>query len=185
MTRSPALCVIAALTICLSACGSDTGPTNDQDATPDTELTVNGMPDDDIHADAMSSVMGGGDHAMGINRDVHLSDEIRSAWRGVTIRVVDTTDDSDQVFDVGLGSTVALADTGIELTAETFIPAFVMDDSGITSSSAEASNPAVRVVITEDGEEPYHGWLFAAMPGIHPFPHDRYQVLLVEGIPAE
>ena len=60
-----------------------------------------------------------------------------------------------------------------------------MDESGITSRSTETHNPAARVVISEEGMADYEGWLFAAMPEIHPFPHDRYQVLLVEGIPAE
>ena len=60
-----------------------------------------------------------------------------------------------------------------------------MDEGGITSRSADANNPAANVVITEEGAEDYEGWLFAAMPGIHPFPHEQYQVLLVEGLPAE
>ena len=60
-----------------------------------------------------------------------------------------------------------------------------MDDSGITSRGAEPTNPAVRVVITEAGQESYEGWLFATMPEIHPFPHDRYGVFLVEGIPTK
>jgi hypothetical protein len=59
-----------------------------------------------------------------------------------------------------------------------------MDDDGITSRSADANNPAAHVVITEEGVDDYEGWLFAAMPEIHPFPHARYQVLLVEGIPV-
>jgi len=49
----------------------------------------------------------------------------------------------------------------------------------------ETLNRAPRIVISEDGMANYQGWLFAAMPEIHPFPHDRYQVLLVEGIPAQ
>ena len=62
---------------------------------------------------------------------------------------------------------------------------FVMDESGITSRSADPNNPAVRVVISENGAVDYEGWLFAAMPGIHPYPHERYRVLLIEGIAAE
>ena len=143
------------------------------------------MPDDDIHAEAMAEASGGADHSMGINRDVHLPNEIRSQWSGAVIRLVDVATGETKTVDVELGSTIALGDSGLTLTAETFIPAFVMDDSGITSSSAEPTNPAVKVMIIEEGKDPYHGWLFATMPEIHPYPHDRYQVLLVEGIPSD
>ena len=43
-----------------------------------------------------------------------------------------------------------------------------MDEGGIMSRSAETQNPAARVVITGDGAADYEGWLFAAMPEIHP-----------------
>ena len=185
MTRSPILVAAAGLFVCLAACGSGTDQPDAQADPNGTELTTDGMPDDDVHARAMSEAMGGSDHSMGINRQVNLPEEIRSAWRGVSIRVVDTTTGVAETFEVELGSTASLGNSGLSLLAETFIPAFVMDDGGITSSSAEPTNPAVHVVITEEAQEPYHGWLFATMPEIHPFPHDRYQVLLVEGIPSE
>ena len=89
------------------------------------------------------------------------------------------------MIEVPLGEKVALGESGLTLSADTFVPDFVMDEGGITSRSAETHNPAVRVVISEAGVADYEGWLFAAMPEIHPFPHDRFQVLLVEGIPAE
>ena len=163
-----------ALTLAIAGCGSD----------PDTAPTdIQSMPDDDGHGAAQSISMGG--MMGGLNTDITLDPEIASAWSGVRIHVVDSETGETQMIDVALGETVVLGDSGLNLSAVTFIPDFVMDEKGITSRSAETHNPAARVLITEEGATNYEGWLFAAMPEIHPFPHDRFQVLLVEGIPAE
>jgi len=154
-------------------------------AAPDTaETDVQTMPDDDVHATAtgggsMGGMMGG------LNTDIRLDPEIAGAWSGIRVHVVDSETGDGQIIDVALGETAALGDSGLTLSADTFVPDFVMDEGGITSRSAETQNPAARVVIAEEGMANYEGWLFAAMPEIHPFPHDRFQVLLVEGIPAE
>jgi hypothetical protein len=147
--------------------------------------TADDMPDDDVHSQSMGRMMGSPDHNMGINRTVTLSDEIRSAWKGVKIRLVDTAESDEQVFEIDLGATAELGDSGLTIAVDTFIPSFVMDQGGITSRSNEPDNPAVRAVITEEGSEPFEGWLFATMHDIHPFPHERYAVFLVEGVPAD
>lgn len=141
------------------------------------------MPDDDAHARAMADVRP--DHDTGIVTDIRLSDEIRTAWRGIRIRVVDASSGDALQVDAPLGQETDLGDTGLALTASSFIPDFVMDDAGITSRTGKPDNPAARVVITEDGGDPFEGWLFATMPDIHPYPHERYRVFLEGGIPAE
>ena len=123
-------------------------------------------------------------HEGSLNTDIHLSDAVRDAWTAIKVRVVDTTTGAAQEVEVPLGQTAPLGDSGLTLTAKVFVPDFVMDPTGITSRSDTPNNPAAQVVITEAGKDPYTGWLFAALPDIHPFPHDRYQVLLVEGVPA-
>ena len=110
--------------------------------------------------------------------------DIAAAWSGIRILVVDRESGAEETFDIPLGGADLLGDSGLVLSAGVFLPDFIMDEHGITSRSAETINPAVRVVISEDGMEDFEGWLFAAMPEIHPYPNDRYQVLLVEGIPA-
>jgi hypothetical protein len=169
-----ALATILTIPLILSGCGagSDT-----------VEPDLQAMPDDDVHATAIGEPMGG--MMGGLNTDIHLDPEIAGAWSGIRVHVVDSEIGNGQIIDVALGETVALGDSGLTLSADTFVPDFVMDEGGITSRSAETHNPAARVVITEEGKADYKGWLFAAMAEIHPFPHDRYQVLLVEGIPAE
>ncbi len=165
--------IVLAVPLILAGCGagSDTAETD-----------VQTMPDDDVHATAMSESMGG--MMGGLNTDIRLDPEIAGAWTGIRVHIVDSETSEGQMIDIALGETVALGDFGLTLSADTFLPDFVMDEGGITSRSAETHNPAARVVIAEEGKADYEGWLFAAMPEIHPFPHDRYQVLLVEGIPA-
>ena len=163
------------LPLILAGCGagSDTAETD-----------VQTMPDDDVHATATGGSMGGGMMG-GLNTETRLEPEIAAAWTGIRVHVVDSETGEAQMIDVTLGETVALGESGLTLSAATFVPDFVMDEGGITSRSAETHNPAARVVIAEEGKADYEGWLFAAMPEIHPFPHDRFQVLLVEGIPSE
>ena len=148
-----------------------------------TETDVKAVQDDDVPATAMGESMGG--MMGGLNTDIRLDPEIAGAWSGIRVHVVDSETGDDNIIDLALGETMVLGDSGLTLSAGTFVPDFVMDEGGITSRSAETQNPAARVVISEEGMADYEGWLFAAMPEIHPFPHDRYQVLLVEGIPAQ
>jgi hypothetical protein len=110
--------------------------------------------------------------------------EIAAAWSGVRIRLIDRESGAQETFDIPLGGADLLGESGLVLSAGVFLPDFIMDEHGITSRSAEPINPAVRVVISEDGMEDFEGWLFAAMPEFDPYPNDQYQVLLVEGIPA-
>lgn len=144
------------------------------------------MPDDDVHAQAMGQAMGGEMHqGAGINADITLDPGIADDWRAIRVRVVDLETGEGNEYDVSMGDTVELGDSGLTLQAETFIPDFVMGENGITSRSAEPQNPAARVVISEQGKPDHHGWLFAAMPAIHAFQHERYGVVLVEGLPAD
>jgi len=167
--------ITLALALILAGCG----------AGPDTpEADVQTMPDDDVHATAMGGGSIGGMMG-GLNTDIRLDPEIANAWSGIRVHVVESETGDGKIIDAALGETVALGDSGLTLLADAFIPDFVMDEGGIASRSAETQNPAARVLITEDGAADYEGWLFAAMPEIHPFPHDRYQVLLVEGIPTQ
>jgi hypothetical protein len=163
---------VISIALVFAACGAGT----------ETETEVQAMPDDDVHAAAMDSPMGG--MMGGLNTEISLDPEIATAWSGIRVHVVDSESDQAEIFEIALGETVALGDSGLTLSTDIFIPDFVMDETGITSRSAETHNPAARVVISEEGMADYEGWLFAAMPEIHPFPHDRYQVLLMEGIPA-
>lgn len=176
--RNPFLSAIA-LMLLLTACGGQ--PAGDQPEV--TSDTVAEMPNDDVHSQATAGAMGGPTGS--VNTEVNLPPEIAAAWTGIRVRLIDSESGESALYDVPLGTATPLGDSGLILTARTFVPDFVMDEGGITSRSADPANPAAQVLVTEKGAEDYEGWLFAAMPGIHPYPHARFQVLLVEGIPAQ
>lgn len=132
----------------------------------------------------MGAMMGGGEHDMGLNTDITMADEIAAAWRGAVIQVAGP-EGEPQRYDLPFGEAVALGDTGLKATALVFVPDFVMGEDGITSRSSEAVNPALRLRVIEEGKPDFEGWLFAAMPEIHPFPHETYSILLADGLAAE
>lgn len=169
-----AIALVLILPVVFTGCGA---------GSETAETDVQAMPDDEVHAAAMGPPMDG--MMGGLNTEISLDPEIAGAWSGIRVHVIDRETSEGQIIDVALGESVVLGDTGLSLSTDTFVPDFVMDEGGITSRSAETHNPAAMVVIAEEGAADYEGWLFAAMPEIHPFPHDRYQVLLMEGIPAE
>ena len=157
--------VALTLALIVAGCGAGTDSTGPE-AQP--------VPDGDAHGMSTGSPMGG---MMGdLDTEIALEPEIAEAWTGIKVEVVDSETGDSQVIEVLLGESEVLGDSGLTLSTDTFVPDFVMDETGITSRSAETHNPAARVVISEEGMADYQGWLFAAMPEIHPFQHDRYQV---------
>ncbi len=165
-------------TLALFGCGAD--ETNTDLAPPaatDTQA-------EEGPSNMMGSMMGGGEHDMGINTEITMPDEVTAAWRGAIIQVAGP-EGEPQRYDLPFGEPVALGDTGLTATALVFVPDFVMGDDGITTRSADAINPALRLRVTEEGKPDYEGWLFAAMPGIHPFPHETYSILLADGLAAQ
>jgi hypothetical protein len=159
----------------------------EQAAEPEATTTEHGatMPDDDVHRGMTEPGAEGMHGSMGTNAEIHLDEAVASAWGGIAIRLVDRETEATERYEIDLGQSVVFGDTGLTVKAVAFIPDFVMDESGITSRSAEANNPAAKVVISEQGTEDFEGWLFATMPEIHPYPHERYHVLLEAGLPAE
>lgn len=175
--------------VILAICPACTEPPGEEPGAVGPATAEGQMPDDDIHR-GLAGTPGGamtGDpsHTMGINREVTLSDEVRDAWSGVRVRVVETETGESEVYTVPLAEPTALGTTGLVAEAHLFVPDFVMGEEGITSRSAAPDNPAARVTIAENDEAAFEGWLFADMPDVHPFVHDRYRVLLEEGVPAD
>lgn len=172
--RSTALVLL----LVLSGCGGQSGSGPDPAAVGFSNRGSGASP-------AQSSVSAAAMAAADFNTPATVSPEIAEAWSGVRVRVVDRESGAEETFDIPLNGADLLGESGLVLSAGVFLPDFIFDENGISSRSTEPINPAVRVVISEDGMEDFEGWLFASMPEIHPYPHERWEVLLVEGIPAE
>jgi cytochrome c biogenesis protein len=64
-----------------------------------------------------------------------------------------------------LGRPAALEDEGLTLTAERFLPDFIMDERNMPSTrSAELNNPAAFIRGLKGGAEVFSGWIFAKFP---------------------
>lgn len=141
--------------------------------TAESQVASHEMPNDQTHSQAMT-----------MNREVRLDDSVRAAWSGIRVNVEDAKSGSSQSYDIPIGSTLPLGDTGLTLQAKAFVPDFTMGSDGITTRSAQPNNPGAEVIISEQGKPDFNGWLFSKMPDIHPFSHERYRVTLVSGIPS-
>ena len=164
----------AALILMLGACG---GQSSTDPGSAETSGSPSVAAEDPVRLAALAG-------AADFNTPATVEPEIAAAWTGVRIRVIDREGGDEEIFDIPINGAELLGESGLVLSAGVFLPDFILDEGGISSRSAEPINPAVRVIISEDGMEDFEGWLFASMPEIHPYPHQRYEVLLVEGIPA-
>jgi len=121
---------------------------------------------------------------MRTGRPVQLPDEIAANWPKVKLRV-GPRDAEGAEIEVAVGETITPAGTPLAIEVKSFVPAFKMTASSITSAGAEATNPAAQVIIREADKPDWSGWLFANMPEVHAFEHEQYQVILLGGIAKE
>lgn len=180
---------VIVLALTAPACGGKkTTEPGDAPAAESSHGAASAMPGDDVHKGLQGMPSDQAHAGTGVQarpeKNIRLDDAVRAEWVGIRVKVVTATG-GESTHEIGIGETQPLGDTGLTLTAQAFVPDFVMDAAGITTRSPEPNNPGAKVVISEQGKPDFTGWLFAAMPDIHPFAHDRYEVILVEGIRAK
>lgn len=111
-----------------------------------------------------------------------IPDNIKGKWSSVVLIVTDKTTNKSQEVKVGIGSETALPNTPLKVKVVDYLPDFKMQENKITSVSNEPNNPAAKVQIAQAGKEPWDGWLFSNMPQVHAFAHEKYGVILKEGV---
>ncbi|NIR57295.1 MAG: DUF2155 domain-containing protein [Nitrospinaceae bacterium] len=117
-------------------------------------------------------------------RKIFVPKSVEGKWKAVKILVRDKTDEElNTMQTVALGASFQLGDSGITVAAGPFLPNFVLDQSQYTSTDNSLGNPAIHLVITENGKELYNGWTFAKYPGLYAFEHERYSLQLMDFIP--
>jgi hypothetical protein len=120
-----------------------------------------------------------------VHREIVVPKSVEGKWKAVKILVRDKSDEERNTMQtVELGSTFQLGDSGITVSAGEFFPNFVLDQSRYTSVDNALGNPAIHLVITENGKEIYNGWTFAKYPGLYAFEHERFSMQLMDFIPA-
>ena len=119
-----------------------------------------------------------------VHREIIVPKSVAGKWKAVKMLVRDKSDEErNRMQTVELGSTFQLGDSGITVSAGEFFPNFVLDQARYTSMDNELGNPAIHLVITENGKEIYNGWTFAKYPGLYAFEHERYSLQLMDFIP--
>ncbi|MGO9952531.1 MAG: DUF2155 domain-containing protein [Dissulfurispiraceae bacterium] len=112
---------------------------------------------------------------------IEVPADVKKSWHKVTLVFLDKGSKKTKEYTVNINSQFEIQGTDLKVAVGQFLPDFKMGAT-ITSGSNEPVNPAVRVEVFEKGRSIFKGWLFSKVPGIHPFDHDKYGLILKEGI---
>jgi hypothetical protein len=121
---------------------------------------------------------------------VIVPQEVKDRWSTVKFIVADKVQNKQQEISAPIGGEVKIPDSNIVVKVGPFLPDFRMDANTITSSSNEPNNPAVGVVVYEDGKQIFPepgkklGWFWARkeLQMMHLFQHQRFALTLKEGV---
>ena len=121
-----------------------------------------------------------------IERGVVVPDGVKGKWKAVKLLVKNKKDEErNEMKTITLGSSFELEDSGIRVTVGPFLPNFVMSQKAYTSSGNELTNPAVQLVVKQNGKTLYTGWAFAKYPTMYAFEHDVFALQLMDYIPID
>ncbi len=118
---------------------------------------------------------------------VVVPQEVESRWSAVKFVVEDKTKKKQQELSAPIGGELKIPDSNLTVKVGPFLPDFKMTGDMITSASNDLINPAVGVIVYENGAQIFPtsgqwGWLYLKFPSIHPFQHERFALALKEGI---
>ena len=121
-----------------------------------------------------------------IERGVVVPDGVKGKWKAVKLLVKNKKDEErNEMKTITVGSSFELEDSGIRVTVGPFLPNFVMSQKAYTSSGNELTNPAVQLVVEQNGKTLYTGWAFAKYPTMYAFEHDVFALQLMDYIPID
>ncbi len=121
-----------------------------------------------------------------IERGVIVPDAIKDKWKAVKIMVRNKKDESlNEIKTVTLGSSFEIKEGGLKVTVGEFMPNFVMTRTSYTSMNNQLINPAVQLLVEENGKILYKGWSFANYPNLYAFEHEKIAFQLMDYVPQE
>ncbi len=115
---------------------------------------------------------------------VVMPDALKGKWEAVKLMVKDKKANSSKDYKVELGSEFIIPDSNLVVKVLDFLPDLKIEGNTFTSASDELLNPSVHIQVLENGQEVFDGWLFQLFPSIHPFRHDRFNIVFREPVPA-
>jgi hypothetical protein len=117
-----------------------------------------------------------------------IPEDIRKKWKGVRLVVEDLRRKTMDEYSLNIGEELKIPESRMTIKVVEFLPDLKIDErkegTVFTSETNELKNPAVHVVIKDDGNIVFKGWLFSLFPDIHPFRHERFGIILKEPIAA-
>ncbi len=117
-----------------------------------------------------------------VEKKVVVPEGVKGQWKAVKIEIENKEKKTKKVYTVNLNSVFKVPDSDLTLKVGEFFPHFTMTADTITSASNNLENPALQVEIQQAGKDVFKGWLFGKFPAVHPFQHDKYGVILLEGV---
>ena len=108
--------------------------------------------------------------------------EVEKTYSAIRLTWKNSQTGKEGQLDVPLGGTARVPESEMDVRADVFLPAFTMAGDAITTQGLEATNPATRITVTDQGKEIFSGWIFANYPDVHPFQHPRYSLRLAGGV---
>jgi hypothetical protein len=124
--------------------------------------------------------------AVKIERAIDVPGEVKGKWKAVKFLIKNQKDEErNEMKTVTLGSSFELEDSGIQVTVGPFLPNFVMSQKAYTSNGNELTNPAIQLVVEQNGKTLYTGWAFAKYPTMYAFEHEDYAIQLIDYIPID
>jgi hypothetical protein len=121
-----------------------------------------------------------------VERAVVVPEEADGKWKAVKLLIKNKKDEArNEIKTITLGSNFALEDSGIKVKVGPFLPNFVMSQKAYTSSGNELTNPAVQLIIEQNGKTLYTGWAFAKYPTMYAFEHEDFALQLMDYIPND
>ena len=130
---------------------------------------------------------GHGDLGVKTNFQVVVPPEVKDQWVSIKFSVEDKKEKKQKEYTVNIGDEFKISDSNLTVKTGPFLPDFKMSGQIITSASNNPANPAVGVAIYENGNKIFPqsgdwGWLYINFPTVHSFQHERYALVLKEGI---
>ena len=136
------------------------------------------LPEDGSHPNVQEAVK--------IERKIVVPDESEGKWKAVKLLIKNKKDEArNEIKTVNLGSKFELEDSGINVTVGPFLPNFVMSKGAYTSKGNDLINPAVQLVVEQNGKTLYTGWAFAKYPTMYAFEHEDFALQLIDYIPVD
>jgi hypothetical protein len=121
-----------------------------------------------------------------VQREVVIPDETDGKWKAVKLLIKNKKErDRNKKKTIILGSSFELEDTGIKVTVGPFLPNFVMNQKTYTSRGNELTNPAVQLLVKQNGKILYTGWAFAKYPEMYAFEHEHFALQLIDYVPMD